>query len=101
MKDGRLEVGGELYTVGRVDVNHLYFASKVFSVREGTHHGEAIAEDEAVRPIYVVLVKIDGFAIILLRVGKEFALDRFGVLRPSEWLWCSRARGYATQQDQR
>ena len=48
---------------------------EVFAVREGTHHGEAIAQDEAVRPIHVVLVELHGFAVFLLRVGKQFALD--------------------------
>ena len=42
---------------------------------EGAHHGETIAEDEAVRPIYVVLVKVNCFAVILLWVSEEFALD--------------------------
>ena len=75
LKDCGLEVGGELDTVGWVNIDHLHLASKVFSVCKGAHHGEAIAEDEAVRPIYVVLVKIDGFAVILLWIGEEFTLD--------------------------
>ncbi len=42
---------------------------------KGTHDGEAIAEDETVRPIYVVLIEIDCLAVILLRIGEEFTLD--------------------------
>ena len=75
LKNGGLEVGGEFDAVGWVDVDHLHFTGEVFSVCEGAHYGKAVAEDEAVCPIYVVLVEIDGFAVILLWVGEEFALD--------------------------
>lgn len=42
---------------------------------KGAHDGEAVAEDGAVCPIYVVLVKVNCLAIVLLRIGEEFTLD--------------------------
>ena len=44
---------------------------------EGAHHGETIAEDEAICPFYVVLIKLDGFVVCQLRIGEEVALDVF------------------------
>ena len=46
--DEGLEVGAVLDAVGRVDVNHLYFAGHALLFQERVHHEERIAGDEAV-----------------------------------------------------
>ena len=70
-----LEVRGEFDAVGRVEVDHLHLARKVLAPGEAGHDLERIAEDHAVRPVHVVLVELHGLRVIVLRVGKEIALD--------------------------
>ena len=36
---------------------------------------EAVAEYEAIRPVNVVPVELDGFVVVLFRVGPQAALD--------------------------
>ena len=72
-----MEVGCELDAVGRIEVNGLHLSPEVFALCEGAHDGKTIAEDEAVCPFYVVLIKLDGFVVCQLRVSEEIALDVF------------------------
>jgi hypothetical protein len=71
----RLEVRGELDAVGRVEIDHLHLAREVFAPGEAGHDLQRIAEDHAVRPVHVVLIELHGFRIVVLRIGKEIALD--------------------------
>jgi hypothetical protein len=48
-------------------------ASQLCSDGVASRDGEAVAQDEAVGPLDVVLVELDGFAVLLLRVGEEGA----------------------------
>ncbi len=50
-------------------------------MRQRTHHGQAIAQDEAVRPIHIVLIKLHRLPVFLLRVGEQFALHIFPLRR--------------------
>jgi hypothetical protein len=71
LADQRLEVTRELDAVRRVHVDHLDLARQVLAGGQGRHHLQAIAEDEPVRPVDVVLVELDRLAVLQLGVGEE------------------------------
>ena len=70
-----LEVRGEFDAVGRVQADHLHLAREVFAPGEAGHDLEGVTEDHAIRPVHVVLVELHGLGVIVLRIGKEIALD--------------------------
>ena len=70
-------------------------------MREGAHHGEAIAQDETVRPIHVVLVELHGFVVLLLRVSEKMSLDILARRNSQNGFLRSSARGYAAPPDRR
>ena len=71
----RLKIGSISNPIGRVDVDHLHAAGKVFTLRERAHHQQAVAQDEAVGPVHVALVELDCLVVLLLGVCPEIALD--------------------------
>ena len=54
----RLKIRGELDAIRRVEIDHLHPASEVFAPTTACHDLEGIAEDHAVRPVHVMLVKL-------------------------------------------
>ncbi|ERS91502.1 hypothetical protein Q671_04060 [Halomonas sp. PBN3] len=58
----RLEVGAVLDAVGRVDIDHLHLPGHALLLQHGVHHQQGIAGDQAVGPVALVLVEVDGLA---------------------------------------
>jgi hypothetical protein len=71
LADQRLEVARELDPVRRIHVDHLDLAREVLAGGQGRHHLQAVAEDEPVRPVDIVLVELDRLAVLQFGVGKE------------------------------
>src|SRR4051794_29252638 len=53
-----LPVATELDAVGRVEVDALHLAAQTLALGETRHDEQAVAEDEAVGPVLVVLVEL-------------------------------------------
>jgi len=53
-----LPVGAKLNPIGRVHVDHLHLALQGLFLRQGGHHQQAVAQDHAVGPVLLVMVKI-------------------------------------------
>ena len=57
---GPLEVGVELDTVRRVDVDALHLAAQPLPLSQRGHHLQAVPENHPVRPVGIVLVELGG-----------------------------------------
>nr|WP_236691025.1 hypothetical protein [Levilinea saccharolytica] len=53
-----LPVRAKLDAVGRVHVNHLHLALQALLFRQAGHHQQAVAQNHAVGPVLLVMVKI-------------------------------------------
>lgn len=60
--------------VGRIEVDHLHLARQPLAATEGTHHLQAVAEDEAVGPIDIILVELAGLRGIQPGIREEVPL---------------------------
>src|SRR5262249_9503037 len=70
-----LPVAAELDPVGRVEVDALHLAAQPLLFRETGHHEQAVAEDQPIRPVLVVLVKLHllGEVVQTVEVGEQVA----------------------------
>ena len=71
LADFRLEVARKFDPVRRVDVDHLHLARQVLAPGQRRHHLKAVAQDQPVRPVHIVLIELDRFVVLLLRVGEH------------------------------
>ncbi len=67
----RLKITTKTYAIGRVQVDHLDLAGEILALRQAGHHLQAVAQDQPVRSINIVLVKLDSLRISQLGVGKQ------------------------------
>jgi len=44
-------------SVGRVEINALHLTAQTLALGKARHHLQAVAEDEAVRPVLIVLIE--------------------------------------------
>ena len=80
---GPLEIGIKLDAVRRVEVDALDFAFQAFAFGEGGHDEQAVAENHAIGPVLVVLVKF-GFVHAgrdAVEVGEEVDAGRVAFAR--------------------
>ncbi len=79
-----LPVAAELDAVGRVEVDALHMAAQPLLLREAGHYEEAVAEDQPVRPVLVVLVELQllGEVVQPVEVGEQVG-HGLALLRPS------------------
>ena len=73
---GPLEVGVELDTVGRVEVDALHLAAQPLALGQRRHHLKTVAKDHPVRPVGVVLVELGLRAVVrqTVEVGEQVGL---------------------------
>ena len=62
LADEGLEVGAVLDAVRRVDVDHLHPAGHALLLEQAGHHQQAVAGDQAVGPVALMAVEVDGLA---------------------------------------
>ena len=78
---GGLEVRVVGDAVRRVDVDHLHLASHPLALEQRVHDEQGVAKDEAVRPVHVVVVEVNGLVERQPRVGEEAELLWFFAMR--------------------
>nr|WP_236690949.1 hypothetical protein [Levilinea saccharolytica] len=74
-----MEIGIKFNPIGRVNVNHLHLAAQALALGQRGHHLQAVAQDHAVGPVGVVLVKLgSGIGALgqAVEVGEEVQLLR-------------------------
>src|SRR5262245_34289391 len=81
-----LKIGTELDAVGRIDVNHLYFAREIFAPGKACHYLERVTQNHSVRPVNGMLVELNGLMIGLLRIREQITLYVFPHSRPHDRL---------------
>ena len=67
----RLKITTKTHAIGRVQVDHLHLAGQILPLRQARHHLQAVTQDQPVRPINIVLVKLDSLRISQPGVGKQ------------------------------
>ena len=72
--DAWLEVAAVLHAIGWVHVDHLDFAGHALAFQQRVHDDERVAQNEAVRPIDIVLIELHRFAERQLRIGEQAEL---------------------------
>src|SRR4051794_18593272 len=70
----RLKIASVFYPIRWVDIYCLNFASQSLPLRERGHDRSVVAEDEAIRPVDRVAVKLDRLGVGLLGIAEEAAL---------------------------
>ena len=81
-----LPVRVELDAVGRVQIDHLHLAAQGLLLGKARHHGETVAEDQAVRPLQADAVVLVVAELVLdvgdaVEVGEQ--VGRVGVVLQS------------------
>lgn len=72
-----LKVGSIFDPIWRVDVDCLYLSAHAFFLKQRVHNKKAVAGNETVRPVFLVLVKLDCFTQRFLIFFKQRHLSRF------------------------
>ena len=73
-----LEVGVELDAVRRVDIDALHLPAQPFALGQAGHHLQAVAQDQAVRPVGAVAVEVGGGGVVgdAVEVAEQVHLHR-------------------------
>jgi hypothetical protein len=56
-----LEITGVVYSIRRVDVDHLNLPGHALFFKKGVHHKQGITSYEPIAPIMFVLIKLNSF----------------------------------------
>jgi hypothetical protein len=83
-----LEVGPIPDAVRRIEIHHLHLPRHAFLLQKAVHDEQAVAGDQPVRPIVLVLVEVHGFPErrILLEQAEQRALHEVFAVLPADGL---------------
>jgi hypothetical protein len=70
LPDHGLEIGSELDAIWGIDIDHLNLAGQCLTARQRAHNLQTVTQNEPIRPLHVMPVKLYRLRVRLLWIGK-------------------------------